>query len=148
MPSSSRHPLLLLGLAALGAASGCAVRQETPRAAADVAAPPAGAATMAAPAVPPSLVPVVANLALPSVRDDLPAADLDRVREVTRPPASFDAPEPFEHLSAGSATLRGKVINRDIFSQPSANLDFEGRQRFQIGNGLFRKDWVPAPSST
>ena len=44
--------------------------------------------------------------------------------------------------------MRDKLANRDIFSQPSANLSFEDRQRFQIGNGLFRKDWIAAPSST
>jgi len=81
-------------------------------------------------------------------RTDLGEADAARVREVTRPATSFDAAERFEALSAGAATVREKLINRDIFSQPSANLAFEGRQRFQIGNGLFRKDWVAAPSST
>ena len=50
-------------------------------------------------------------------------------------------------MQAGAATT-GKMINADIFSQPSANMDFERRQEFQVGNGLFRKDWVSAPSST
>ena len=70
-----------------------------------------------------------------TVRTDLDQADAARVREVTRPATSFDAAERFEALSAGAATVREKLINRDIFSQPSANLAFEGRQRFQIGNG-------------
>lgn len=84
----------------------------------------------------------------PAVRDDLDAADLARVRAVTALPTQFDAAGAFEALSAGAATLRTTLINRDMFSQPSANLDFEGRQRFLIGNGLFRKDWVTSPSST
>src|SRR5690606_12535865 len=50
-------------------------------------------------------------------------------------------------MSAGAGTTR-KMVNADIFSQPSANLTFEGRQEFQVGNGLFRKDWVSSPAST
>ncbi len=84
----------------------------------------------------------------PATRDDLTAEDLARVRAITAMARSFEAAESFETLSAGAATVRSKLLNRDIFSQPAANLDFEGRQRFQIGNGLFRKDWVAAPSST
>ncbi|HWL62479.1 MAG TPA: di-heme oxidoredictase family protein [Steroidobacteraceae bacterium] len=84
----------------------------------------------------------------PAQRSDLDAADLARVREITRLAAQFDAAEQFEALSGGAATVRQKLVNRDIYSQPSANLSLDGRQRFQIGNGLFRKDWVPAPSST
>jgi CxxC motif-containing protein (DUF1111 family) len=150
MRSSSRHRLALLPLTVLLGAAGCAAHQQAPRAPAGTPAPAQGPASPAAAQSMPSpeIVPAVANLLVPGTRDDLSAHDLARVREITRPPAGFDAPEPFEHLSAGAATLRDKLINRDIFSQPSANLDFEGRQRFQIGNGLFRKDWVPAPSST
>lgn len=119
MPSSSKQRIgWLLGM--MGAVAGCAAPQAEP----------------------------VATLLAPAVRDDLTAEDLARVRSITAMPEHFDAAESFEALSAGAATVRTKVLNRDIFSQPSANLDFEGRQRFQIGNGLFRKDWVPAPSST
>lgn len=84
----------------------------------------------------------------PAQRSDLDAADLARVRSVTRPTTRFDAAEQFESLSGGAATVRQKLVNRDIYSQPSANLSLDGRQRFQIGNGLFRKDWVASPSST
>ncbi len=126
MPSSSKSRFALL-LSVLAAGAGCATGQHDAAADAAVAQAPALA---------------------PAMRDDLSAADLDRVRAITALPARFDAPESFEALSAGATTVRTKLLNRDIFSQPSANLDFEGRQRFQIGNGLFRKDWVPAPSST
>jgi len=80
-------------------------------------------------------------------RSDLSPEDLARVREVTKPAGAFSAAEPFETMQAGAATVK-KLINADIFSHPSANLTFEGRQRFLVGNGLFRKDWVSAPSST
>ncbi len=86
--------------------------------------------------------------AAPATRTDLDAADLARVRAITRLAAQFDAAEQFESLSGGAATVRTKLVNRDIYSQPSANLTLDGRQRFQIGNGLFRKDWVASPSST
>ncbi len=81
-------------------------------------------------------------------RSDLNDKDRERVRRITAPTGDFSKPEQFEPLPGGAATVRDKAINRDIFSHPSANISFEGRQRFQIGNGLFRKDWVSAPSST
>lgn len=80
-------------------------------------------------------------------RDDLTPDDAARVRAVTAPATDFSVAEPFERMPAGAATVR-KIVNRDIFSHPSANLSFEERQAFQVGNGLFRKDWVSAPSST
>ena len=80
-------------------------------------------------------------------RDDLSPADQARVKAVTAPARTFDAPEKFEALPAGAATVR-KFVNADIFSHPSDNLSFEERSTFSVGNGLFRKDWVSAPSST
>jgi len=96
---------------------------------------------------------LVITLAIVSVvkaspnRDDLTDKDRARVANVTAPTSDFSKSETFESLSAGAGTTR-KMINADVFSQPSANLTFEGRQEFQIGNGLFRKDWVSSPSST
>ena len=80
-------------------------------------------------------------------RDDLNVKDRERVAAITRPGGDFTAAEKFERMQAGAATTT-KLVNADIFSQPSANLGFEGQQRFALGNGLFRKDWVSAPSST
>lgn len=80
-------------------------------------------------------------------RNDLSAEDLKRVRQVTAPADDFSKAEPFELMQAGAATVK-PLINADIFSLPSATLTFEGRQRFQMGNSLFRKDWVSSPSST
>lgn len=94
------------------------------------------------------LAAVAAAAAAEERRPDLGAADRARVEAIVRPIADFTKVEPFETLPAGAATVRGKPLTRDIFSFPSASLDFAGRQRFAIGNGLFRKDWVSAPAST
>jgi CxxC motif-containing protein (DUF1111 family) len=66
---------------------------------------------------------------------------------ILAPTTDFTARERFEALSGGSATNRG-TLNRNAFSQPSANLSFEQRADFFVGNGLFRRNWVIAPSST
>lgn len=83
----------------------------------------------------------------PNVRDDLSPKDRARVAKVVRPATDFDAAERFERMQAGAAT-HTKLLNADAFSHPSANLKFEGQQRFLLGNGLFRKEWVSSPSST
>ena len=66
---------------------------------------------------------------------------------ILAPATRFDATERWERLSGGSATNRRR-FDRDAFSQPSANLPFEARAQFAIGNGLFRRPWVSSPSST
>jgi len=81
------------------------------------------------------------------VRSDLTPKDLARVRAVTAPTADFSKPEQFELLPAGAATSK-KIVNRDAFSFPSANLSFDQQEQFSLGNGFFRKVWVSAPSST
>lgn len=80
-------------------------------------------------------------------RSDLSRQDYLRVLDVTAPTTVFSEAEPFELMQGGAGTV-SKLVNADIFSQPAANLDFEGRQEFMVGNGLFRKDWVSSPSST
>lgn len=80
-------------------------------------------------------------------RTDLTPRDLRRVESVTAPASDFSRPEQFEQLPAGAATTK-KIVNRDSFSFPSANLTFEQQQQFALGNGFFRKLWVSAPSST
>jgi CxxC motif-containing protein (DUF1111 family) len=82
-----------------------------------------------------------------AVRTDLTPQDLARVRAVTAPTTDFGKPEKFEQLPGGAATTR-KLVNRDIFSQFSANLSFDEQEKFSLGNGFFRKVWVAAPSST
>ncbi len=74
-------------------------------------------------------------------------AEAARIAAVTAAPTDFTAPQPFEEMSAGAATVRARD-NRDAFSLPSANIGFEGELEFKVGNGLFRKLWVSSPSST
>jgi len=139
-PSALAVALAVLAAAAAGAGLAASSSGKTASAGAADAAP-AGhvAGEDQAPPGPPA--------AVSRQRDDLPAADLARVRQVTEPATDFSRAEPFEQMQAGAATAR-QLVNADIFSHPSGTLDFEGRQRFLVGNGLFRKDWVSAPSST
>ncbi|MFN3498469.1 MAG: thiol oxidoreductase, partial [Pannonibacter indicus] len=80
-------------------------------------------------------------------RSDLSQGEREKAAQVLAAPENFAAPEPFEDMPGGAATSR-KRINRDAFSHPSANLSFEEQQTFRVGNGIFRKFWVSAPSST
>ena len=83
----------------------------------------------------------------PRERTDLNAKDRARVAAVTRPAEDFSAAERFELMSGGATTSRA-TADGNAFSHPSANLTFEGREQFFVGNGLFKKLWVAAPSST
>ena len=80
-------------------------------------------------------------------RDDLSEADRSRVARIVAPATTFADAEKFERMQAG-ATTSTRRLDADAFSQPSANLEFDGRNSFLLGNGLFRKDWVSSPSST
>ncbi|MCV2868926.1 c-type cytochrome [Defluviimonas sp. WL0002] len=75
------------------------------------------------------------------------ADEAARIRAVTAPTGDFTAPERFEAKPAGAATVRARST-ADAFSDPSANIGLEGRMTFNLGNGLFTKPWVSAPSST
>nr|WP_026198399.1 di-heme oxidoredictase family protein [Wenxinia marina] len=75
------------------------------------------------------------------------AEEAARIAAVTAPATDFSAPERFEGLPAGGATVRA-MTNADAFSQPSGNMSFERELDFRVGNGLFRKLWVSSPSST
>ena len=70
-----------------------------------------------------------------------------RIAKVTAPPTGFDAPQTFEEKSAGAATVR-VTSDANAFSLPSGNIPFEDELDFKVGNGLFKKIWVSAPSST
>ncbi|CDX31590.1 conserved exported hypothetical protein [Mesorhizobium sp. ORS 3359] len=85
--------------------------------------------------------------ALPTSRTDLTLKDQARVLAVTRPTTDFTRPEPFELMQGGAGTSE-KDVNRDAFSQSSANITFEEEGNFKLGNALFRKNWVSSPSST
>ncbi|WP_425351109.1 di-heme oxidoredictase family protein [Mesorhizobium sanjuanii] len=84
---------------------------------------------------------------LATTRTDLTPKDLARVIAVTRPTSDFSKPEQFELMQGGAGTSR-KDVNRDAFSQSSANITFEEEGTFKLGNALFRKNWVSSPSST
>lgn len=50
-------------------------------------------------------------------------------------------------IDSGGKTSVSRVDN-DAFSLPAANLSFEGRLDFNVGNSFFRNPWVIAPAST
>ncbi len=74
-------------------------------------------------------------------------AETARIAGVLAAPADFSKPEPFEAKPGGAATVR-RIATADAFSQFSANTSPEGEMMFKLGNALFRKTWVAAPSST
>jgi hypothetical protein len=56
--------------------------------------------------------------------------------------------EPGEDRPGGAATSRGSTSTANAFSLSSGNLNFKRELDFKIGNAIFRKVWVSAPSST
>ncbi len=74
-------------------------------------------------------------------------AEKARIAAVIAPTKDFTGAEAFEPLPGGAATSK-KPVNGDAFSHSSANMSFERELDFKIGNGLFRRLWVSAPSST
>ena len=74
-------------------------------------------------------------------------AEAARIQGVLAPPTDFTTAEPFEAKPAGSATVRA-MPTADAFSQPSANIGFDGELDFKLGNALFSKTWIAAPAST
>jgi len=81
--------------------------------------------------------------------DIIPRTDAERARiaAVTAMPTDFDGPWAFEENPAGAQTVRARQTT-DAFSQPAANLSFEQRMTFSLGNGMFERVWVSAPAST
>lgn len=75
------------------------------------------------------------------------AASGDPADRPTLPTIDFSKPEPGEALPGGGATSRRPADARS-FSHPIANLGLEREMRFKLGNALFKKLWVSAPSST
>jgi CxxC motif-containing protein (DUF1111 family) len=64
------------------------------------------------------------------------------------PAPDFSKLEDGEEKPGGAATSRGSVDNANAFSNSSGNLDFKRELDFKVGNAMFRKNWVSAPSST
>ncbi|MDO1580736.1 di-heme oxidoredictase family protein [Rhizobium oryzicola] len=97
-----------------------------------------------------TLLPLVAasgDALLRATRSDLSPADMARVEAVTRPATDFAKAEAYEAMSGGGATSDARP-DQDAFSHPSSTLSFEDQERFHLGNALFGKLWVAAPSST
>lgn len=100
-----------------------------------------------------AIVSILATLAIsvqaggPPIRDDLSKEDAARVAVVTSPATDFSAAENFERMAGGAGTSLA-AADRDAFSHPSANFPRERRADFALGNALFKKLWVSAPSST
>ena len=82
-----------------------------------------------------------------TMRGDLTPKDRARVKAVTAPTTDFSKQESFEAMQAGASTST-KLVNRNSFSHYSANLTFEGQDRFNLGDAFFKKLWVSSPSST
>ena len=57
---------------------------------------------------------------------------------------NFDYPEELEEYSGGNGTV--KVNNKNSYSLPMKNLRSDQKIDFLIGNGLFKREWLPAPS--
>lgn len=73
--------------------------------------------------------------------------EIRRIAAVLGPPADPLRAQAFEARAGGAATVRARQ-GADAFSLPSANLSFEQQMNFRLGNGLFTRLWVSAPSST
>ncbi len=56
--------------------------------------------------------------------------------------------EASEEFPGGTATTNESINTRDAFSHFSHGIGFEGEAKFKVGNAIFRKLWVSAPSST
>jgi CxxC motif-containing protein (DUF1111 family) len=75
------------------------------------------------------------------------AEEAARIAAVTALPPDLSVTAAFEALPGGAATVRARTT-ADAFSDPSGNISFDRELDFRVGNGLFRKLWVSAPSST
>ena len=64
------------------------------------------------------------------------------------PTTDFTKLEVGEAKPGGEATSRGSTDTPNAFSLSSGNMDFKRELDFKVGNGIFRKNWVSAPSST
>jgi len=70
------------------------------------------------------------------------------VESLVRPTADFTKLEQGEQAPGGGATSRGSTSTANAFSLSSGNMDFKRELDFKIGNAIFRKTWISAPSST
>ena len=71
----------------------------------------------------------------------------ERKARILEPTTDFSQAEQFELYQGGSGSNLDRS-DQSAFSLPSAALTFEQRSDFFVGNGIFDRPWVPAPSST
>ncbi|QFT62646.1 di-heme oxidoredictase family protein [Roseivivax sp. THAF30] len=71
----------------------------------------------------------------------------ERKARILAPTQDFSEAEQFELYQGGSGTNTER-LDANAFSLPSAALSFEQRSDFFVGNGVFDRPWVAAPSST
>ncbi len=74
------------------------------------------------------------------------SAEAERIARVVAPTTDFSKPEAYE-LRSGGATSSSN-LSHDAFSQLPANMALDRRRDFHEGDEIFRKVWIPAPSST
>jgi len=70
------------------------------------------------------------------------------LEERLKPATDFTKLEVGEAKHGGSATSRGSTSTANAFSLSSGNMNFRRELDFKIGNSIFRRLWVSAPSST
>jgi CxxC motif-containing protein (DUF1111 family) len=70
------------------------------------------------------------------------------VEGLLAPTTDFSQLEQGEDKPGGEATSRGTVDTPNAFSLSSGNMGFRRELNFKIGNAIFRRHWVSAPSST
>ncbi len=51
-------------------------------------------------------------------------------------------------IAQGGATTYTGKLNKNAFTHPAANMPFKQKLDFKLGNSIFKKLWVAAPSST
>ncbi len=105
----------------------------------------AASLTLTAALAPPAIAQTLDDRHLPVVPRT--AKEQARIKAVTAPATDFATPEKYEAKPGGAATVRARDT-ADAFSLSSANMPFAREMDFKLGNGLFRKTWVAAPSST
>ena len=70
------------------------------------------------------------------------------VDSLVRSTTDFTTLEQGEQAPGGGATSRGSTSTANAFSLSSGNMGFKRELDFKIGNAIFRKSWISAPSST
>ena len=105
----------------------------------------AASLTLTAALAPPAIAQTLDDRHLPVVPRT--AREQARIKAVIAPATDFATPEKYEAKPGGAATVRARDT-ADAFSLSSANMPFAREMDFKLGNGLFRKTWVAAPSST